>query len=261
MKFNFSNINKRYIGSLIIVPIIICLILGNLALKSIIFFITILAVIEFCRALKNKNININKYLIIFFTIIYYTFGIEYINILIFLFFLLLLFTLLRDKTNIIDISLTFISIFYIVIPYSFIFILSEINNYLPWIVFLCAWTTDTMAYVIGKNFGKHKLCEKISPNKTTEGFVGGIVSCVLVITCFGYVFREQLSVSILSFVVLGIIVGIIGQVGDLLASSIKRFVGIKDFGNLIPGHGGILDRFDSILLISSVVFIYSQIFM
>lgn len=261
MGINFSKINKRYIGSLIIIPIIISLILGGIFLKVVMFTITILSLIEFSNAFMKKNLRINKCLLIFFVIIYYILGIEYINILLLLFLLVLLCFLLDHKKHIIDISLSFISIFYIVIPFSFIFILGEINNYLPWIIFLCAWTTDTMAYIIGKNFGKHKLIESISPNKTIEGFVGGVISCIIVIVFYGTIFMNKLDIPVVNLIFLSLIIGIMGQIGDLIASSIKRFVDIKDFSNLIPGHGGILDRFDSILLISIVVFIYSQIFM
>ena len=169
--------------------------------------------------------------------------------------------LLNKNNNIVDISLSFISIFYIVIPFSFIFILNEKNNYLSWIIFLSAWSTDTMAYFIGKNFGKHKISQNISPNKTLEGFIAGVISCVLVISIYGFIFNDKLNISILNLVFLSIFTGIVGQIGDLIASSIKRFAEIKDFGNLIPGHGGILDRFDSILMISIVVFVFSQILM
>ena len=133
--------------------------------------------------------------------------------------------------------------------------------YLSWIIFLSAWSTDTMAYFIGKNFGKHKISQNISPNKTLEGFIAGVISCVLVISIYGFIFNDKLNISILNLVFLSIFTGIVGQIGDLIASSIKRFAEIKDFGNLIPGHGGILDRFDSILMISIVVFVFSQILM
>lgn len=261
MKTDLSKINKRYIGSLVIIPIIISLIVGGLLLKAMILCITIFSLIEFSNALKYKKINVNKYLIIFFTIIYYVVGFKYIDTLVFMFFIFLLFYTLNKNNNIVDISLSFISIFYIVIPFSFIFILNEKNNYLSWIVFLSAWSTDTMAYFIGKNFGKHKISQNISPNKTLEGFIAGVISCVLVISIYGFLFNDKLNISILNLVFLSIFTGIVGQIGDLIASSIKRFVEIKDFGNLIPGHGGILDRFDSILMISIVVFVFSQILM
>ncbi len=260
MKANLSKIDKRYIGSLVIVPIIISLILGGLVLKLILFSITTISIVEFSNALKHKNININKYLIIIFTIIYYIVGFKYLNILTFLTFVLLLFYTLNKNNNIVDVSLSFISIFYIVIPFSFIFLLHEKNSYLPWIIFLSAWSTDTMAYFIGKNFGKYKISKYISPNKTLEGFIGGVVSCVVVILIYGSLFRVQLNLSVISLILLSVLTGIIGQIGDLIASSIKRFTKLKDFGNVIPGHGGILDRFDSILMISIVVFIFSQIF-
>lgn len=256
-----SKVDKRYIGSLIVIPIIIALFLGGLPLKAVMLTITILSLFEFSHALSHKKININRYIIIFFIILYYIIGFEYMHLLIFLFLIVLLSYILSQKYNIVDISLSFIFIFYIVMPFSFIYILSDMNSYLPWIIFLCAWTTDTMAYFIGKNFGKHKLIEKVSPNKTVEGFVGGIVSCCIVITSYGTIFSSELNIPLLHLIILSIGIGIIGQIGDLIASSIKRFVGIKDFSNLIPGHGGVLDRFDSILLISIVVFIYSQIFM
>ena len=118
-----------------------------------------------------------------------------------------------------------------------------------------------MAYFIGKNFGKHKISQNISPNKTLEGFIAGVISCVLVISIYVFLFNDKLNISILNLVFLSILTGVVGQIGDLIASSIKRFVEIKDFGNLIPGHGGILDRFDSILMISIVVFVFSQILM
>lgn len=261
MIINFSKISKRYIGSLIIIPIIISLILGDFCLKATMFIITILSLIEFSNAFTKKNLRINKCLLIFFVIIYYVLGIEYINILMILFLPILLCFLLDCKRSIIDISLDFIAIFYIVIPFSFIFILDEVNIYLVWIIFLSAWTMDTMAYIVGKNFGKHKLIEKISPNKTVEGFIAGVLSCIVVIMVYGVVFTDRLNIPMFNLVLLSFIIGIMGQIGDLVASSIKRFVDIKDFSNLIPGHGGILDRFDSILFISIVVFIYSQIFM
>lgn len=261
MKTNLSKINNRYIGSLVIIPIIISLIVGGFLLKAMILCITIFSLIEFSNALKYKKINVNKYLIMFFTIIYYIVGFEYIDILVFIFFIFLLFYTLNRNNNIVDISLSFISIFYIIIPFSFIFILNEKNNCLSWIIFLSAWSTDTMAYFIGKNFGKHKISQNISPNKTIEGFISGVISCVLTISIYGFIFNNKLNISILNLIFLSIFTGIVGQIGDLIASSIKRFVGIKDFGNLIPGHGGILDRFDSILMISIIVFVFSQILM
>lgn len=260
MKIDLSKINNRYIGAFIIFPIIFALIVGGLFLKTMFLCITIISLIEFSNALSYREINVNRFLILSFTVLYYLMDFNNVNILIFIFFVLLLFSVLLKNNNIVNISLSFIFLFYVVIPFSFIVILNNENSYLSWIVFLSAWSTDTMAYFIGKKFGKHKM-SNISPNKTLEGFIGGIISCVVVIVIYGFLFNSRLNISILNIFFLGILTGITGQFGDLIASSIKRYTGIKDFGNLIPGHGGVLDRFDSILIISIVVFVFSKILM
>lgn len=255
------KVNNRVIGSsFVIIPIITALLIGGNSLKFIILCLTILSLMEFSKALGQKKININKYLIIIFTIIYYIVGLKYLGILIYIFFILLLFCTLNRNNNIVDISLSFISIFYIVIPFSFIFILGETNIYLCWFIFLSAWSTDTTAYLMGKNFGKHKI-SKISPNKTLEGFISGVIGCILILLIYGLLFKNVLKIQIIDLILIGICTGIVGQIGDLIASSIKRFTEIKDFGSLIPGHGGVLDRFDSILMISIVMFVLSKVLM
>jgi len=108
--------------------------------------------------------------------------------------------------------------------------------------------TDTFALITGKYFGKHKLCKKVSPNKTIEGSIGGSVIGTIVSTIFYILFIES-DMSIFIIVPITLLLSIIGQVGDLFFSSIKRYYKVKDFSNLIPGHGGILDRFDSFIFV------------
>ena len=122
-----------------------------------------------------------------------------------------------------------------------------------WLIFIIAFITDIFAYFAGYLFGKHKLIPKVSPKKTIEGSIGGILGSTLVCLGFGYYFNLNLTMIIL----LGFFGSIIAQMGDLFASSIKRYVGIKDYGKLIPGHGGVLDRFDSVILVAP--FVYSVI--
>ena len=124
---------------------------------------------------------------------------------------------------------------------------------LVWLIFLTAFGTDIMAYFTGYFLGKHKLCPKISPKKTIEGSIGGVIGSVVLSALFGYFFFERILIHC---IIIGIIGGIVSQFGDLTASVFKRKMGIKDYGNLIPGHGGILDRFDSVLFTAPMVYYY-----
>lgn len=126
------------------------------------------------------------------------------------------------------------------------------------LVIISCFGTDTGAYFVGCAFGKHKLAPIISPKKTIEGFIGGIAVNVVAYLIVGIVLRfvAQISVSLPLLMGLGIICGALDQFGDLSMSAIKRNFGVKDFGNLMPGHGGVLDRFDSLLYVGSFVCVF-----
>ena len=150
---------------------------------------------------------------------------------------------------------------YIILPFSLITLIPSIikNTYNPYIilgVLLIIWSNDTFAYLIGKKFGKRKLFEKISPKKTIEGFIGGLTAGTIVAIILAL---NTSSLNIFNWVVLSIIISIFGSIGDLVASKFKREAKIKDSSNLIPGHGGFLDRLDSLIFISSFVFLYLQL--
>jgi len=139
-----------------------------------------------------------------------------------------------------------------------------------WLIFLAAWGCDTGAYFAGKAFGRRKLAPKLSPNKTVAGAVGGIVAAGVLVTVYVLVWQllvenglsEALRANsyewppLYVFPIFGAIAAVLGQAGDLSASAIKRKVGIKDFGGSIPGHGGILDRFDSILFVAPFALVF-----
>ena len=156
---------------------------------------------------------------------------------------------------------------YIILPFVFITKISfGINDYNPKIIiglFILVWTNDTFAYIVGKSVGRTKLFEKISPKKTVEGFLGGIVFAILA----GYLISKyyiranpQFSEkSILIWISIAIIVGIVGTTGDLIESKFKRIAGVKDSGNIMPGHGGILDRLDSVIFVAPIIFLFYQI--
>ena len=112
--------------------------------------------------------------------------------------------------------------------------------------------TDIFAYLTGKSWGRHKLCPVISPNKTVEGSIGGIVGTVAVLLSLGFTLEKAnvMQVNLSALTIYALLSSIIGQFGDLSMSAVKRCLGVKDYGNLFPGHGGILDRFDSLLFIA-----------
>lgn len=124
-----------------------------------------------------------------------------------------------------------------------------------WVAFLATWASDTFAYFVGSAIGRHKLAPEISPNKSIEGFVGGLVGAVLAVIIFGHF----TAIPMIHRIITGMIVGLIGPIGDLAESALKRFCRVKDSGSLLPGHGGVLDRFDSILLSVPAIYYYVRL--
>ncbi len=167
--------------------------------------------------------------------------------------LLYLFNIEERKLE--DGMVTMVGIFYVVFFSFHITLIDQMAGYsiLVWLVFITAFGTDIFAYFAGVTLGKHKLCPKISPKKSIEGSIGGILGSTILSAVFALVFCKELLVHC---IVIGILCGIISQFGDLTASIFKRKMGIKDYGNLIPGHGGIMDRFDSVMFTGPVIYYY-----
>lgn len=117
------------------------------------------------------------------------------------------------------------------------------------------WSTDIGAYMIGRQIGRHKLAPNVSPNKTIEGAIGGIVCAVIVTLLYMWKFQHYFPYSTVVMVILSIFFSIAGQLGDLVESAYKRYFGVKDSGKILPGHGGILDRFDSLLFVFPVMYL------
>ena len=134
----------------------------------------------------------------------------------------------------------------------------ENGNYLVWFIFLCSWGSDTCAYAVGVLIGKHKMTPKLSPKKSIEGAVGGVAGAALLFVLYTHFAVNRYSATelpLLLVAVLGAAGALVSMVGDLAASAIKRDHGIKDYGKLIPGHGGIMDRFDSVIIAAPLIFI------
>ena len=164
----------------------------------------------------------------------------------------------RGKYNLSHVCVLFATAFYILMGFNAIIILhdNEVGGHILYLaIFISAWVTDVFAYFCGMLFGrdgKHKLIPDVSPKKTVEGSIGGMIFCVLIMIVFGMLcnWLTVYDSKIIMFAVGGFLASIVSQIGDLLMSYVKRHYGIKDFSQLFPGHGGVLDRFDSIFAVS-----------
>ncbi len=158
----------------------------------------------------------------------------------------------KGKCDIVNSSFVTLILMYIVGGLSAIILIRDMpqgNVFYP-LVFVAAWGTDIFAYFIGMLFGKHKLIPDVSPKKTVEGAVGGILGTTALFAVYGILFLHLETIQYIVLIAFAPFVSVIAQVGDLLMSLIKRNYGIKDYGKLLPGHGGVLDRFDSIIAVS-----------
>lgn len=155
--------------------------------------------------------------------------------------------------------MAFFGLFYVPVMLSYLYLVRVMPDgaYLVWLVFFSSWGCDTSAYCVGMLIGKHKMTPVLSPKKTIEGGIGGIVGAGLLGFIYGSIFgthMQELANPQITCAIACAIAGMISQIGDLAASAIKRNHNIKDYGNLIPGHGGILDRFDSMLFTAPAIY-------
>lgn len=254
---------SRIISALILFPIVlVVLIFGNVYVTDIAFaVVALIAMNEYFNAFKEKAKPVKWLgylaciLIAFIHIIpvekvVLALGIG-IPVVILVLFLQVIITNMKTTYN--DIAITFFGICYIVGFTLFLPLLlgRSDGKILIWYIVIFAWCTDVFAYVVGKFFGKHKF-SKVSPNKSIEGCIGGTIGAIIIGLIYTAVINNcfDMNISYPAICAIGLALSIIGQVGDFAASSIKRYTGIKDFSNLIPGHGGMLDRIDSVIFIA-----------
>ncbi|HSQ33532.1 MAG TPA: phosphatidate cytidylyltransferase [Peptostreptococcaceae bacterium] len=254
----------RTLAALALVPLLLFLIYGGMPLYVMEFIIVIIGLNEFYKAFKLKDIRCIESIGYIFTIYIlfknvFRLPIEYTLLFSFALFLIGAIFMMYNKFNIVEFAITYLGIIYISLFLDHIILTVdnfELGKIYVWLIFILAFMTDTCAYFAGYFFGKHKLIPQVSPKKTIEGSIGGIIGSTISCIVFGYLF----NLNLVHMIVIGSIGSVVAQVGDLFASSIKRYIGIKDYGKLIPGHGGILDRFDSVIFTAPFVYYALKLF-
>jgi len=261
-------LKTRVLTAIIGIPfLILFLLIDPIWLASLAAIASIIGINEFykaCGVSNKKGISIVGYITGAALCFGAWFSKEIYMIIIILTLLALFYQMLvnHKNVNVDDISKIIFGIIYISFFLSNVIYIRVMDNgqYYIWITFLGAFITDSCAYFVGCAIGKHKLCPEISPKKTIEGAIGGVVGTGIVFIVFSLIVNHFFATdfNLIKTFLLGIIVAIISQMGDLSASIIKRKYGIKDFGNLLPGHGGILDRCDSLIMVAPVMYMYLQ---
>ena len=179
------------------------------------------------------------------------------TVLVSLILLMFVYVFTYPKYNAHQIMSAFFGVVYVAVMLSFIFLTRNLpeGKFIVWLIFLCSWGCDTCAYCVGMLIGKHKMAPVLSPKKSVEGGIGGVAGAALL----GAIYAAAIKGPMVEYAVICGIGALISMVGDLAASAIKRNQGIKDYGKLIPGHGGILDRFDSVIFTAPVIYYLAKI--
>ena len=263
--FTKATLVRTLSSVLLVIIALFALITGGNVLFATILIVSLLGQMELYRVISmEKKLT---------GIIGYAAGIGYYfllladmqehNMLFMIAFLMLLMTvyvLTFPKYHVRELCFAFFGFFYVPVMMSYVYQIRQMPNglCLVFLVFLSSWVSDTCAYLVGVAFGKHKLTPKLSPKKTIEGSIGGIAGSVLLGALYGWVFAEHLLAAFENPAIgCALVCGlgaIISQIGDLAASGMKRNYEVKDYGRLIPGHGGILDRFDSVIFTAPIIY-------
>lgn len=263
--------DNRYFGALFLIPIFLAFILGGIWLQLVVAIMGLRAMYEFFAVIKVKGIKPiesagymgGTFLFGMFILGYGDFRVLAIMILLVTVAAMII-SVFRRNYNFMDAAATIMGFIYTIIFFALILLIYEMagGKYYILTIFTIAWICDTTAYFTGRFFGKRKLIPAVSPKKTVEGAIGGLIGGALATMLFGLALSStgRDVMHPLHFLAMGFIGSFFSQIGDLIASSIKRDAGVKDYPKLIPGHGGILDRFDSILLAAVSVFIYLIVF-
>ena len=263
-------LSLRIISAIFGIPLIIgAAWYGGLILMFLVMLIVIKGVFEMLRMLRGLNIFPNIFLTLFGALVllaiayleeWHFTGIVF-TVLVILHLLLIVINYPKYRFQ--DAAAGMFTTIYLSL-FAYVYLLSTLPDGRYWLLLMIVstWTSDTFAYFIGRYFGKRKLAPDISPNKTVEGAVGGLIGAVIGTLIAAYIFFDAVTISsfFVIMLLLGILIAVLAQLGDLVASSLKRQAKIKDSGTVIPGHGGVLDRFDSMLLSAPLVYYFVMVF-
>lgn len=260
-----SKLFERIISGIALVVITATsLWLGGFYLFTIFLLISLIGMMELFRikSMHKNIIGIIGYLTAFAYYLSIYYGDKQYDLLILLSGLILMmsiYVIRFPKYNAESVMLVFFGISYVAIMLSYIYQIRIMENglYIVWLPFICSWGNDTFAYFSGVLLGKHKMAPRLSPKKSIEGAIGGILGAAILGAAYGFIMSQKLTAvsnPIFVFSLASVIGAILSIVGDLAASAIKRNFNMKDYGKLIPGHGGILDRYDSVIFTAPVVF-------
>lgn len=253
--------NNRIITAVIGAILFLCLlVIGGLPFSIFVFLIASIGYYEYIRMHKIKILSFESlWGLIAITLIFLdniflqaTHSFAVLLIVVLGYFFILLFS--KNRVNFDTISYIMLGIIYLAFSFVAMLDVRGLENGLMLILFVLAvtWGTDIGAFFIGSKFGKNRLAPIISPKKSIEGALGGILFALIIAIGFSFVFTET---NILLLILIASLISIVGQIGDLIESALKRLKKVKDSGSLLPGHGGILDRFDSLILIFFVIYI------
>ncbi|MBQ7066302.1 MAG: phosphatidate cytidylyltransferase [Lachnospiraceae bacterium] len=262
---------ERVLSSIVLVVVLAAaLLLGGDILFLLCLFISVVAYREMAKATKvnDKKGDINALEIVGLLGIFGYYGVRFfsatetyvmLTIALTLIGLMSVYVFAFPKYHANQVMATAFSFLYGPIMLSYIYLTRNLEDgiYLVWLIFISSWICDTCAYLVGSAIGKHKMAPVLSPKKSVEGAIGGVAGAVLVGVLYGYVMVHFNLLELNNIWMIGVITGIgavISQIGDLAASAIKRNFNIKDYGKLIPGHGGIMDRFDSVMFTAPMIY-------
>ncbi|MBQ4650019.1 MAG: phosphatidate cytidylyltransferase [Firmicutes bacterium] len=250
----------RVISGLVMAPLLVLVYLGGYWIMGAAFVVGIMGFHEFCKGFEAsgakpcRTIGYAAAVLLYVLHLIMPEGQQYLSVMMWAALVVIasmVYGFNVEERKLEDMTSTLMGIMYTVFLSYHIVLIDEQFGAAIWLVFLTAFGTDIMAYFTGMAIGKHRLCPKLSPKKSVEGAVGGVAGSMILCGIFGALLMKEQMVMCL---VIGFFGSIVAQLGDLSASAFKRQMGIKDYGNLIPGHGGILDRFDSVMFTGPAVY-------